>query len=451
MKKFIFLFVLCISNYFTYAQDIDGIKDVKTLRRIIRSYRDTVKTQRELEITLRKEIDTRKENNDTLKVRIQELEKKAISQPQGSWGWDFSILALILACFIVLFLACFIFYYRLKHICNALSKLQDQNESLGDRLFSHQETLIVDMKNKKENQVITPPTEPPVLTEIKEQIVRQTLYQSYFQAEIMMTSGPRKYETNLRTETDIELGEDVAGFAVVGDKAVFWVLDGTSDALVLRNRNQKQYFSSRHLAQSIAINVQSHLSDLIKDNISSFQLLKKALHSTEVEWRKVIGELSPEDRSDLLTTIDSFKNHVQCSTTVIVGVLSLDGKLDVCRVGDSKVFAFDTSKKCLAQDLANNPPNDKMSRLFVSLQKQQGEVVVDFSPEQEFKYQQVVVNDIQYVVAFSDGLNSKSEEYVKNIAHLNYEVIRKHLPSIRATTADDKSFCVIQIKDTNKS
>lgn len=257
----------------------------------------------------------------------------------------------------------------------------------------------------------------------------------YFFVETMMTAGPRKSFPENAIEGDFGLGEDVAGALVQSDKVYFWVLDGTSDSPVLKmNNNKEEYFSSRLLAQSIAWELHDECSKWPEKK--SILMLKEAIEATQVDWRSRIESLSETDKEALIKKLNIYQN-IMCSTTVVFGSLDINGNLDVCRIGDSRIVTKPPHNK-----------EDKAGRVFAILIDNGDHFELSFSPFEDAKCQSIEMEGVETIIAMSDGVSKLAEKWLNVITKLDFSdiKIRRTMAQMQHSTCDDKSMCIIQIK-----
>ena len=261
----------------------------------------------------------------------------------------------------------------------------------------------------------------------------------YFFGEVMVTAGPRKDFTNDPSEGDFGLGEDVVGLMTVRNSTYFWILDGTSDSnKIYTGANKREIFSSRLLAQSVGWNIQKVFKDYPFEANSKLLLLK-ALEQVEIEWNKRIKGIKESEKKSLIDKLLEVKS-MQCSTTILLGNISLDGKLDVCQIGDSKLIATPSPL---------SPPKSK-GRFFANLSLDSDHFLkIVFNDLEDAESLQFTAENIHTVIAMTDGISSNTESWLrvqKDIDFTNTQ-IREVLASRKENTQDDKAICIIQIKD----
>jgi len=76
-------------------------------------------------------------------------------------------------------------------------------------------------------------------------------------AQVYLAAGPRKNISN-----DTELGEDVAGVKLVDNSIFFWILDGTSDSIILSVKNDYKDFKLEHQESVQNDSVENHRDEI---------------------------------------------------------------------------------------------------------------------------------------------------------------------------------------------
>lgn len=262
----------------------------------------------------------------------------------------------------------------------------------------------------------------------------------HFFTEVMVTAGPRKNFDSDAKDGDYGLGEDVAGALVSGDKAFFWILDGTSDSNSISepisDTSSREIFSSRLLAQSIAWNLQDEIANLPESYSAEF-LLQSAIQKTEVAWKRQVLTAFEKNSEFSSEVFDKYGTTFQCSTTVIFGVLDLQGRLDVCQVGDCKLLTY--------------PQKDELpkssGRQFATLQKNGNRIELNFNKFSDLRSNVIQAVGINSVIAMTDGVSNAMENWLKQTKP-NFEVqrVRETVAHFKQKTYDDKALCVVQIK-----
>ena len=262
---------------------------------------------------------------------------------------------------------------------------------------------------------------------------------AYFFSEVMVTAGPRKNFGTDAAEGDFGLGEDVAGLMTIKDRTFFWLLDGTSDAAkIYIGQAKKELFSSRLLAQTIAWNIQQIFSEINWAELNPKQTLIRAIQQMKQEWQQKINSLPPSETQALITKLREVK-VLQCSTTVILGLLTLNGQLRACQIGDSKILTKPTKL----------PSRTSKGRLFATLKLSSTEqILLDFNGIEDTEAIEFSEAGIKTVVAVTDGISSNTEAWINAQAKIDFtnSNIRETLVHRNEKTQDDKAICIVQIK-----
>jgi hypothetical protein len=263
-----------------------------------------------------------------------------------------------------------------------------------------------------------------------------------FVCELMMTAGPRKKFMN-EENADKDLGEDVCGCVVRGDTAAVWLLDGTSDQFCLRQpETGKEYFSSRLLAQDIGDRLRGSFQAPGKDGYVLDRMMAQAVDAVREEWGKALRALPEGERVVLAENIRG-NNCPECSSTMLAGVLSLDGMASVYRSGDSKLLLYQGEVLSAASLATKNPESN--DRIFFR-------IVLDTAGELDIlsnkpAFEVIHREGVRALVAFSDGVGSVTEEALKTGYGANPVEIRRRIGNDPQGTADDKSICFVRITE----
>jgi len=259
----------------------------------------------------------------------------------------------------------------------------------------------------------------------------------YFYSELMVTAGPRKNFEEDANDGDFDLGEDFTGCFIKKDKAFFWLLDGTSDSTILKDSEKKEYFSSRLLAQELGWHIQNAIWSKSLDDFNSRTVLENAFNHIKENWQRRIDELLETDKESLAKKVEE-KAQLFVSTTVILGMLTIGGFLDVSQVGDSAI--------------AVNPENifpENKGRFFVIIKNENGKIAVTTSSDNSFedtRCQTEKLENIESIVLASDGISKNTLAWLKiRKPDFRNPSFRKTISAIRQGTCDDKALCVIQI------
>lgn len=270
-----------------------------------------------------------------------------------------------------------------------------------------------------------------------------------FHIESFVSAGPRKTFIDEVKEGDVDLGEDITGFLVAKNTAAFWVMDGTSGQDILKSKddrlqhNEKEYFSSRLLAQNIAWNLHQVIRGYGLKR-SSFELLNKAIEMTREDWQETIDNLNKEDR-EALHDILTKRRMVTCSTTIAFGILSIDKKLNLTISGDCVVITHPNTKE---QDI---PDNKRRQTAIILLEN--NEIKLDFNMPNKENCTIIYESGIEKVVAMSDGISKITQEWIASNPDIDFldTKTRETLAKRKQNTQDDKSLTIVQIINPSKS
>lgn len=308
----------------------------------------------------------------------------------------------------------------------------------------HQDFPTDDVAAEKQPDITTDP--PTKKEELPEKRVETTAAfnsndNAYFFAEVMVTAGPRKNFNEHPAEGDFGVGEDVAGLICKREFMYFWVLDGTSDSEKIKVVHPKrpdqhiELFSSRLLAQTIAWNIQQALRHPEAAAMTTEHILHTAIAETQEEWKEKIEQLSVSSSLSLRELLRQRKN-MQCSTTALLGKLSIHGQLEVCQIGDSSVLTHPPLQQTI----------QSRDRQFALLSLGHlDNIILKFNSTQSHKIEQ---DHIHTVLAMTDGMSYHTQNWLKELTNIDFSHphIRKILVQQRPNTQDDKAICIIQIK-----
>ena len=278
------------------------------------------------------------------------------------------------------------------------------------------------------------------------QVVSEAINVSkYIFGEVMLTAGPRKKFSN-EENADIDLGEDVSGFAHFGNKSLFWLLDGTSDSPVLKNpETKREYFSSRLLAQSLAYHLQNEFEKY--NNFNS--LVNTAIEKTKIEWCETLLKLPVTIQNKLKASIRKNISPI-CSATLVLGQLDLNGNFEGYRIGDSKILLYEKENMAMTRVVTSfgEKPKEDNDRIFFKLAlDKENNLTIKYNKQPRYSIEKQ--ENINTLIAISDGIGTVSETQLK----LNYpkaaNIIMKELPKFPNNTFDDKSLCILQIRKNN--
>lgn len=258
----------------------------------------------------------------------------------------------------------------------------------------------------------------------------------YFYSEAMVAAGPRK-----EAKEQFDFAEDICGVVQTKDKALFWLLDGTSQQGNLFANEQLpekriEVFSSRLMAVSIA----KALPEIfVRDkSLDARTLSQKAVTQVAEEWVK---RFAP------------YKQHLigfKCSTTLIIGTLDLNGKLDAFVIGDSRLLMFDANKNYL-----NYPENTNTVQSFVSAVKE-GQLKLHTGKDSNGNPVQGVLapgkhirrDGVWSLICHSDGVSERRSEKIQQLSKEGFSRIKEALNGIPMNTQDDKSLLILEVKNS---
>jgi hypothetical protein len=268
----------------------------------------------------------------------------------------------------------------------------------------------------------------------------------YFLSEIMMTAGPRKKFVN-EPDADRDLGEDVCGLVAGAGHVSVWVLDGTSDLHCMRNpADGREYFSSRLLAQGVANQLRTFFAATPARPLE--EMVTRAIEAVRADWLVAINGL-PEPEQEALRRNIKAKNFPECASTLLVAQLTLGGEFRAYRSGDSKLVLYadapDGRRRAIATPLAgkNEAANDRI--FFRLLLDAHDQVVIQMNQPQ---YELVAQQHVAALVAFSDGIGAATEQLLKNEYETGPAAARSELMYQLQGTADDKSICFVEIRES---
>lgn len=248
-------------------------------------------------------------------------------------------------------------------------------------------------------------------------------------AELLVSAGPRK------STRETELGEDVAGTVVTADRIIFWVLDGTSDSTVIQSEHGRDLFSSRLfcLAISAALYQLAHqYTDAHKLSVAAFDEAKLQLQAQVVQHQSAFQRFGQDEPQEA--------THWDVSTTMLLGILSASGELDLFRVGDSKAFCFGLDKQLVSTVIDQKPASTGLGRIFARLLRGEAYTVDLFTPERTEQLHRVQASNVSKVIAFSDGIGFGTEQYLRRmLSQRTYAQFHDELARTPNKTFDDKS------------
>lgn len=262
-----------------------------------------------------------------------------------------------------------------------------------------------------------------------ENLLDSSQYQ--FIAEMMMSAGPRK-------DKETELGEDVAGVVVSPTYAFFWIADGTSEMPYLRDEQSKIHFSSRLLAQELAISFRERIWGASTQELNNKDICKEmvqnCLDNVLQSWSKTLENVTNESRKYLERIFEERQGTIiDFSTTFLGGILSQSGTLQVSFYGDSPLY--------VKQGENNTIIRESNYRFFLRLSKNGDEYT--FTTSKDHKIVSHVLENVDVVVAGSDGVGKLPEFIQAQSKSFPFRKIWNRLHKFSPQTNDDKSVCLL--------
>ena len=248
-------------------------------------------------------------------------------------------------------------------------------------------------------------------------------------AELLVSAGPRK------STRETELGEDIAGTVVTIQRIIFWVLDGTSDTVVIPGEQGRDLFSSRLfcLAISAALHQLAHKhTDAHKLAEAAFdeakQQLQRQLEQHQAAFQR-FGQSEPAETP-----------HWDVSTTMLLGILSASGELDIFRIGDSKALCFGLDKHVVPTPIDQKPASIGLGRIHARLLRGEAFTLDLFTPDRPEQLHRGQASGVSQVIAFSDGVGHSTEQYMRRmLGQRTYAQFRDELARTPNKTFDDKT------------
>ena len=256
------------------------------------------------------------------------------------------------------------------------------------------------------------------------------------QGEVMVTAGPRKKPESGKNN-DLDLGEDVCGLAIAKDTAWFWLLDGTSDqASVVSATDSKELFSSRLLAQSLAV----ELKELLPAQVVFPDMLYQSIEKIRQQWLDRMAGLTEDEAVNLAGQI--ILHNPICSSTLLIGTLNTDGLCTAYRSGDSKMLVFGADAPASIMNPLKDHPGALNDRLFfrMTFTEQRGFDIEYNKP----KIETHIFHGIDKMLAYSDGVGNELQDYLNAHTEQFSAESRRLLPYLRNMTSDDKSLCILE-------
>lgn len=269
----------------------------------------------------------------------------------------------------------------------------------------------------------------------------------FFIAELMMTAGPRKKFMS-ESHADKDLGEDVCGLVLTGERMGCWLLDGTSDQHCLRLPGSgEDYFSSRLLAQHIGEGLRKTFERKDTLALPLEILIELVIDQVRADWIRTIRAL-PETEQHLLAANIAAHNIPECASTLLAVRLGLDGDCEAYRSGDSKMIFYHRptgSGALIPHERSFTTKNpDSNDRIFFRLVlDEKGTLdIVSNTPAHET----VRLEAISDLIAFSDGIGPITQQTLEAYYPADAEAAIHTIRNQPQETADDKSICLVQIR-----
>lgn len=426
-----------IGEFTIIEKEIDSIKGVNA------SFIKRIDSIKEANTSIKKANASIRETNNRLNYKVDSLEKIIKANNEGFFNYivkktSYFTVGLSLFALLSLFLLFKEILLRRK------KNKHKKNRSIIKKTNDLKKKDVQKKPISKNPQTPADPIKAKSSVVPVNQFIISNLEGKYFFSEVLVTAGPRKDFKDSSREGDFGLGEDVAGIITTNKTAFFWLLDGTSNSNRLMVKHDKadidiEIFSSRLLAQSIGWNIQKILNGDINKITTSERLLRQAIKETETEWSGVFNNLQESYKSKLINHIQQ-QGQLQCSTTVIVGRLNIDGSLDACQIGDSLIIAHNSSQQY----------KSSKGRQFVILKiNVESGLKITFNPFEDTQFQNIKDENIQSLIAVTDGISIQTAEKLGKIKNFDFAnpQIRQYLIKSEQKTEDDKAACIIQIKN----
>lgn len=252
----------------------------------------------------------------------------------------------------------------------------------------------------------------------------------FINSNILVSPGPRKDKDN-----DTELGEDATGILNTQYGTFFWILDGTSDSPSIVN-DKEHIFSSRILAQLMNKNIREELIQKSNEKINLKEILLSSVESSKKDLIEKLKNSSNDILEKIASNIKS-NNTPFCSTTVLIGFLSMNGELTYFYLGDSEVLSFKNEIGIKMID-EKKDINDNPSRLFFSIKLEGNNYFLNTNSFDE-KLIPYKKENVDIVVAFSDGIGTSEKSLM-----VNPLLSLSKISFVNQLTYDDKTLLVLE-------
>ena len=247
--------------------------------------------------------------------------------------------------------------------------------------------------------------------------------------ELLISAGPRK------STRETELGEDVAGSVLTPNRVIFWVLDGTSDTVVIPGEQGRDLLSSRLFCLAIS----AALHQLAHKFTDAHKLAEAALDEAAAQLKSLVAE-HQESFQKFGKSEPEQTSHWDVSTTMLVGILADTGEVDLFRIGDSKAICFDLDRQVVATVVDQKPASIGLGRIHARLVRGELFTLQLFTPDREDQLHRGYASGVRRIIAFSDGVGSSTEQYLRRmLSQRTYSQFHDELGRTPNKTFDDKT------------
>ncbi|SFQ52478.1 Protein phosphatase 2C [Hymenobacter arizonensis] len=298
------------------------------------------------------------------------------------------------------------------------------------------------MRNEKQKRLAQ--ARQPIAEEAKQQVLVEPQKESTLvsdvpaaplssgllpKVELLISAGPRK------STRETELGEDVAGSVLTPNRVIFWVLDGTSDTVVIPGEQGRDLLSSRLFCLAIS----AALHQLAHKFTDAHKLAEAALDEAAAQLKSLVAE-HQESFQKFGKSEPEQTSHWDVSTTMLVGILSDTGEVDLFRIGDSKAICFGLDKQVVATVVDQKPASIGLGRIHARLVRGELFTLQLFTPDREDQLHRGRASGVRRIIAFSDGVGPSTEQYLRRmLAQRTYSQFHDELGRTPNKTFDDKT------------
>lgn len=262
-------------------------------------------------------------------------------------------------------------------------------------------------------------------------------------AEIISTPGPRKNH-------DLELGEDSGAILFTPRYVLFTVADGTSETFSVMG------FSTRRLAlelNQLFFEVMEGFDDerIVRDVESGKDVVAHSLataYSQLMRWWSKDLSRYVQDNKDALKGAFAMDECIASqlgrryldkrdfSTTIVCGILTMNGTLQVAGVGDTGIIMH-TPDGLSKMDMGKNRVYVRLRRAFsryrfVKMRISESIVSGTFT-------------GVDFLVSGSDGVGWLVDFVETQLDHFTLSEIRRSICMRNPNTSDDKTLCVVEL------